>query len=474
MTSATRSALAIFPLAAALAAVPSIRAQEVVELTGRDQRMDPDFEEVFRVGVVTGEDWEMFGTVRNVAFDAEGNLYVFDGQSSNLDPELRVLVFDRSGTFLREFGTAGEGPGEFKMPTSYAVLRDGTTIVGDMGHQAYHIFDPSGKFVRMVRGAGETTQRGQSGGGGGGVSVTTSVSTAIQADPRGGAVYMADSNTGLSASRGDGPEYRTIMRSVLDGEEAQTETVVRAWQPPRGPQEDAIQFSGNVPVVVGADGRSTSVRDAFRGLSRPTTFEPRLLMGLLPDGGLVYSDSSAYALKVAAPDGGLVRTITRPFRPEPVTPGIEEEYKRKREELREQGSQGAPGAGSTSTGRITMVAGVAGSSSGGSGGGLPSGGFSGDFSISITDPPFYHEIPVVRRVSTTWDGTIWVVRQGDELLEDGPIDVVTASGDYVGTYRTGATKVPDAFGPDGVAAFIEFDDYDVASVVVRRLPAGVR
>ena len=116
----------------------------------------------------------------------------------------------------------------------------------------------------------------------------------------------------------------------------------------------------------------------------------------------------------------------------------------------------------------------AGSSSGGSGGGLPSGGFSGDFSISITDPPFYHEIPVVRRVSTTWDGTIWVVRQGDELLEDGPIDVVTASGDYVGTYRTGATKVPDAFGPDGVAAFIEFDDYDVASVVVRRLPAGVR
>ena len=163
MTSATRSALAIFALAAALVAVPPVRAQEVVELTGRDQPMDPDFEEVFRVGVVTGEDWEMFGTVRSVAFDAEGNLYVFDGQSSNLDPELRVLVFDRSGTFLREFGTAGEGPGEFKMPTSYAVLRDGTTIVGDMGHQAYHIFDPSGKFVRMVRGAGETTQRGQSG-----------------------------------------------------------------------------------------------------------------------------------------------------------------------------------------------------------------------------------------------------------------------------------------------------------------------
>ncbi len=66
------------------------------------------------------------------------------------------------------------------------------------------------------------------------------------------------------------------------------------------------------------------------------------------------------------------------------------------------------------------------------------------------------------------------MRQGDELLEDGPIDVLTADGEYVGTYRTGATKMPDAFGPDGMAAFIEFDDLGVASVAVRRLPGEVR
>ena len=60
------------------------------------------------------------------------------------------------------------------------------------------------------------------------------------------------------------------------------------------------------------------------------------------------------------------------------------------------------------------------------------------------------------------------------MLEDGPIDVLAAGGEYAGTYRTGATKMPDAFGPDGMAAFIEFDDLGVASVVVRRLPAGVR
>ena len=61
------------------------------------------------------------------------------------------------------------------------------------------------------------------------------------------------------------------------------------------------------------------------------------------------------------------------------------------------------------------------------------------------------------------------MRQGDELLEDGPIDVLTVGGEYLGTYRTGATKMPDAFGPDGLMAFVELDEYDVASVVVRRV-----
>ena len=96
--------------------------------------------------------------------------------------------------------------------------------------------------------------------------------------------------------------------------------------------------------------------------------------------------------------------------------------------------------------------------------------------MTIGEAPFYSVIPVIQRLSTTWEGRIWVVRQGDEILEDGPIDVLTltAGGEYVGTYRIGATRMPNAFGPDGLAAFIEFDEFEVPSVVVRRLPAGVR
>ena len=65
-------------------------------------------------------------------------------------------------------------------------------------------------------------------------------------------------------------------------------------------------------------------------------------------------------------------------------------------------------------------------------------------------------------------------RRGDEPKSDGPIDVLTPEGEYIGTYATGATEMPDAFGPDGLAAFIEFDEFDVASVVVRKLPTEVR
>ena len=89
------------------------------------------------------------------------------------------------------------------------------------------------------------------------------------------------------------------------------------------------------------------------------------------------------------------------------------------------------------------------------------------------DPPFYHEIPVLRSLSTTWEGRIWVMRQGDELIGDGPIDVMTAAGEYVGTYPSGATAMPDAFGPDGLAAFVELGEFDVSRVVVRRLPTEV-
>ena len=90
-------------LVAVLAAHPALLAQEIIEVTTRDQRIAPDFDEVYRIGVIEGESWEMLGQVSHLAFDAQGNLYVFD-RAGGMFSELRVLVFDATGGFVREFG----------------------------------------------------------------------------------------------------------------------------------------------------------------------------------------------------------------------------------------------------------------------------------------------------------------------------------------------------------------------------------
>ena len=430
-------------LAAVLAAAPPVIAQEVVDLPGRDRRLDADFEEVFRVGVLRGESWEMFGSVREVGFDAQGNLYVFDGLMGG--EGLRVLVFDASGDFVREFGSSGEGPGEFNRPAGYAVMRDGTTIVSDMGHRAYQIFDESGNFVRMVRTSDAP----------GGISI----STGIMADPRGGAVIGG--NAGISISSGGSnaasapPTTRPMLRFGLGGEVIETDTVADGWLPPRGEPGEGL------PANIKVGGRTLDLGSMFGGLVMPSIFEPTLLAGVLPDGGLVYSDSSAYALKVTPPDSrDVTRIISRPFEPEPVTEAIEEEYEEEQERRREEGGEAGSAAGGIAMIRMT-----------GSSGGAAQ---PAQMSLELPERTYYPELPVLRALFTTWEGRIWVRRRGDGPQSDGPIDVLTAQGEYLGTFPEDATEMPDAFGPDGMAAFIELDDFDVARVVVRRLPAAIR
>lgn len=433
------AAAALLLLGITLPAPCSLPAQEVIDLPGSDQRLDAGFEELFTVGVMDGEDWEMLGTVTHVAFDRDGNLYIVDGLGGmSIGGGARVLVFDASGNFLRQFGSAGEGPGEFNVPVGFAVTRDGTTIVADAGHRAFQLFGPDGGFLRMVRASEE---------GRGGFSMS------LLADPRGDAVFTGNFGNRrgfIGGGDADPPTSRPVTRIGLGGEVAGADTVVEAWLPPRAEAE--IKLPGNIRIGSGG-GRAAS---ALRGLKQPLVFEPPLLAGVLPDGSIVHSDSSAYELKVTPPDAGEVaRIVRRPLRPERVTPGVEKEYVKERE---------ARGGGS---GRVGMV--VASTT-----GGANAPGSGESFSFDLPEPEFFPEIPILRALFTTWEGRIWVRRCGDEPNSDGPIDVVTGDGRYVGTFPAAAVEMPDAFGPNGMAAFIERDELDVARVVVRRLPAKVR
>lgn len=416
----------------AVASAPAA-AQQVVDLPGEDKVLPPALQEVFRVGSMDGDEWETFGEIGGLAFDARGHLYVFDRQSS------RVVVTDATGAFVREVGKAGEGPGEMRMPVGFTVLRDGSVVIADMGHRAYQVFGPDGSFQRMVAfaGDGSVIRLGE-----------------MAPDPRGNAIFSGGGrNVVMSMSSGPGgappemPKGRPIDRISLEGSKAEPRTVVNAWEPP--PAE------GPPPTMQGGGMRLSM------SMAGPRTFEPALYMGPLADGGLAYADSTGYAVKVAGVNGTLERVLRRPFRPRPVTPAMQEaERKRQLDQLEAGGGpqvrmmvQGPGGAQPRTVGQDAVKE---------------------MMKNRIAEMRFYPELPVVMDLATGWSGKIWVVRRGDQPTEEGPIDVLTPAGQYVGTFAKGSLELPEAFGPEGMVAFVERDEFDVPTVVVKRLPAVLR
>ena len=398
-----------------LAAGP-VGAQEIIDLPGEDRRLDADLEEVYRVGSVTGEDWEQFGNVRALGFDGMGRLYVYDSQAN------RITVVGPGGEFLRAFGRSGEGPGEFRSADGFAVMRDGRVVMGDLGHRAYQIFDANGDFERMVRMAPEP----------GDVRLT-----ALLADPGGEAVFSVvgaqNLRVGMATTGRTIPHTsRPVERLILTGDVAVKDTVAEGWLPPGG-DRSGLPFGGQVNL----------------GLPPRRVLGPHILAGVLPDGYVAFSDSSAYAIKIARPGAGVRRILKRPFQPIPVTRRvIEAETERRIKRMEERGvppvfindvNVATESARESVVGYMDLVG-------------------------------VFDEVSIVRSLGAPWNGEIWVQRHGEEPGDDdGPIDVLTMEGRYVGTYPAGAIGMPDAFGPGGLMAFIERDEMDVKMVVVRRL-----
>lgn len=417
----TRIGVTLLTALAASATASAGFAQEVIELPGEDRWLETDFEEVYRVGAVLGEAWQEFGTIRRVGFDEAGNLHVLDRLAA------RVVVVNPQGDFVREFGRRGEGPGEFQSPLDMVVTRDGRVIVADMGHRTYHIFAPTGDLDRTVRMARVTMVRKMDAEVGG-------ESLIRGAEVLGSAYRAVPGETTIAF-----PDPRTIERILLTGDEAAVETAVEVWGPAYTKPRERLLGGGPRKIVS---------RGPRRG------FEPELFAGVLPGRRIAFSDSSAYTIKIAERDGRISSTLTRPFAPESVTERLmQAERDRRLRDLEDRPERSV----SPSSGSGLVV----------SGGGGPRA------RERIETLEFAGEVPVVRDLRTSWNGRIWVLRRGDEPVSDGPIDILAADGRYLGSYRTGATPLPDAFGPGGLAAFIERDELDVQTVVVKRLPRAV-
>ena len=89
-----------------------------------------------------------FSRPTNVAVDKEGSIYVSDTFNN------RVEIFDADGTFVREFGKAGDGPGYFARPKGIAVDADGHIWVADAVQDRVQVFTTEGELLIWMGGHG--------------------------------------------------------------------------------------------------------------------------------------------------------------------------------------------------------------------------------------------------------------------------------------------------------------------------------
>lgn len=400
-------------LAAVLGAA-GLQAQEMVDLPGEDQLASPELELVYAIGsAAAAAGWEEFTSISGVAFDGASNLYLLDG--TRMESSARVVVVDATGRFVREFGRAGDGPGEFRAATQLVVWEDGQVLVEDMLHAGYHVFSPAGEFERMVR------------EGGGGMGFAMARRPNLRPERTGSRTLIGRSG-------------RTIQRVDMSSEDVEDRVLAEVWVP--------VEDDGP---------RSGDLEDMIR---EEWGFEPDLLFDALPSGGVAFSDSSAWAVKLTDPSGAISHVLRRPIRPLAVTEELERAERERQLEaesnrtITQRGSAPPPAA-------LEMIENMR--------------------SLqreALENMRFFPEVPVIAALRATWDGALWVQRSTEPGSDEpGPIDIIAPDGRYLGTLETGTAALPDmpdAFGPDGLVAFIDTDEFDVPVITVWRLPPAIR
>jgi len=100
--------------------------------------MDEDYVSEFGSA---GEGDGQFVWPTSISLDAKGNVYVADEWLN------RISVFTGDGEFLSKWGTAGSGDGELDRPAGLAVTADGHILVSDSRNHRIQKFTLDGKFV---------------------------------------------------------------------------------------------------------------------------------------------------------------------------------------------------------------------------------------------------------------------------------------------------------------------------------------
>ena len=110
----------------------------------KERRIDVMGELVLKGEIPERPDW--------IAVNSKGTIAVSDNE------EHCILIFDKNGNFVREFGCYGEGPGQLANPAGITFLNDNEVLVGDDDNGQIQQFNvQTGNFVKSFgkRGTGD-------------------------------------------------------------------------------------------------------------------------------------------------------------------------------------------------------------------------------------------------------------------------------------------------------------------------------
>jgi DNA-binding beta-propeller fold protein YncE len=116
-------------------------------------KFDPDGKVLMTIGTpgTRGDPPSALTEPTSVITDpANGDVYVAESHMDVRDPGLvgRISVFDKNGKYLRSFGKAGMGPGEFRTPHALAFDSKGNLVVADRHNHRVQLLTKTGEFLR--------------------------------------------------------------------------------------------------------------------------------------------------------------------------------------------------------------------------------------------------------------------------------------------------------------------------------------
>jgi len=369
-------------------------------------------------GALDGEDFflaPVVDTVGRVGAGAADEEYLgqvvsvaFDasGNLYALDADrYHVAIWNRPGEDLRIIGTHGEGPADFRRPVAAFVFRDGTLAVYDTGQRSFKFFDSEGRFRRSVRGSPGP--------------VPGRAAVAV-----GDGLWVGPDEPWMTAGSSDEETTRPVFAYSFIGDTVRAAPFFDAWRAEPEP-----------------DGE-------FRG------FGAMLRLGGLSDGRVALVDSVGYRVKILSREGLVERILERPIDPFPVSAqAMEAERERQRARMTERRILRTV---ADFPFRIRLSE-------------ADVSGLLESYRADVAEMEFHEQIPVIHRLAVDWEDRIWVRRADSTGGDQGLADLLTPSGEYLGTVRFEDLALPAAFGPDGLMAYLETDELGVQTILVVKL-----